>query len=96
MRSEFLLVRLQEQHPILKSARSVLHSEINAHTLPSSDGNNKDVKWTNTQWNSCWDTSTLSQVSNYDGVVLKIYLDHKFQWPQEDFNCKSFAYEVVA
>ena len=26
-----------------------------------------------------------------DGVVLEIYLDHKFQWPQEDLNCESSA-----
>ena len=26
----------------------------------------------------CWDTSTSCQVSNCDGVVLKICLDHKF------------------
>ena len=25
-----------------------------------------------------WDTSTLSQVSNCNGAVLEIYLDHKF------------------
>ena len=30
-----------------------------------------------------WDTSTSSQVSNCNGVALEIYLDHKFQWPQE-------------
>ena len=35
----------------------------------------------------CWDTSTLSQV--------EIHMDHKFQWPQEFFNCESFAYKVV-
>ena len=28
---------------------------------------------------SCCDTSTSSQVSNCDGVVLEIYLYHKFQ-----------------
>ena len=43
----------------------------------------------------CWDTSTSSQVSNCDGVVLEIYLDHKFQWPQEGLNCEFLAYEVV-
>ena len=42
-----------------------------------------------------WDTSTSSQVSNCDGFVLEIYLDHKFQWPQEGLNCESLAYEVV-
>ena len=31
-----------------------------------------------------------------DSVVLEIYLDYKFQWPQEDFNCESLAYEVVS
>ena len=43
-----------------------------------------------------WDTSTSSQVSNCDGVVLEIDLDHKFQWPQENLNCESRAYEVVS
>ena len=33
--------------------------------------------------------------SNYDGVVLKIYLNHKFEAPQEGLNCESLAYEVV-
>ena len=41
-----------------------------------------------------WDTSTSPQVSHCDGVVLKIYLDRKFQWPQEGLNCESFSYEV--
>ena len=45
--------------------------------------------------NTWRDTLTLSQVSNCDGVVFKIYLDHKFQCPQEGLNCKSLAYEVV-
>ena len=31
----------------------------------------------------------------YDGVVLEIYLDHKFQWPQECLNCESLAYGAV-
>ena len=26
-----------------------------------------------------WDTSNLSQVSNCDGSMLDVYLDHKFQ-----------------
>ena len=42
-----------------------------------------------------WDTSASSQVSNCDGVVLEVCLDHKFQWPQEGLNCESLAYEVV-
>ena len=36
-----------------------------------------------------WDTSY------WDGVVLEIYLDHKFQWPQEGLNSKSFVYETA-
>ena len=43
----------------------------------------------------CWDTSTLSKVLNCDGVVLEIYLDHKFQWPEEGLKCRSLAYEIV-
>ena len=38
---------------------------------------------------------TSSQVSNSSGVVLEIYLDHKYQWPQEGLNCESVAYEEV-
>ena len=30
-----------------------------------------------------------------DDAVLEIYLDHKFQWPQEGFNFESLAREVV-
>ena len=34
-------------------------------------------------------------VSTYcDGVVLEIYLDAKFQWPQEGLDCESLAYKV--
>ena len=43
----------------------------------------------------CWDSSIFSQGSNCDGVVLKIYLDYKFQWPQEGLYNESLAYEVV-
>ena len=32
---------------------------------------------------------------NCDGVVLVIYLNHKFQWPQEALNGESLVYEVV-
>ena len=39
--------------------------------------------------------STSGQVSNCDGVVLEIYLDHKFRRPQEGFNCESLTNEVV-
>ena len=42
-----------------------------------------------------WNTSTSIQVSNYDGVVLEIYLDHKFQWPQEGWTANHLTYEVV-
>ena len=42
------------------------------------------------------DTSTSSQVLNCDGAVLKIYLNHKIQWPQEGLNSESLAYEIVA
>ena len=38
-----------------------------------------------------WDTSTPRQVSNCDGAVLEIYLDQKFQWLQEGFNCEPLA-----
>ena len=42
-----------------------------------------------------WDTWTSSWVSNFDDVVVEIYLDHKFQWPQEGLNCESLAYDVL-
>ena len=42
-----------------------------------------------------WDTWTSGQASNCDGIVLEIYLDHKFQWAQVGLNCESLAYEVV-
>ena len=52
---------------------------------------------------SDWDTRTISldfvPISLLfifcDGAVLEIYLDLKFQWPQEGLNCESLAYEVV-
>ena len=47
-------------------------------------------------WNSfSWDTSYSRKVSNCDSIELEIYLDHKFQWPQEGQSFKSLAYEVV-
>ena len=35
-----------------------------------------------------------SFVSNYDGVMLEIYLDHKFPWRHEGLNCESLAHEA--
>ena len=32
---------------------------------------------------------------NCDGAALEIYLESKFQWPQEGLNYESIAYEVV-
>ena len=40
-------------------------------------------------------TGSKDSVPMCDGVVLKIYLDHPFQWPQEGLNCESLAYKVV-
>ena len=31
-----------------------------------------------------WDTSTLDQVSNFNGVMLEIISDHKFQGPHDN------------
>ena len=31
-----------------------------------------------------------------DGAVLKIYLDHKIQWPQEGFNCEFLEHDTIA
>ena len=45
--------------------------------------------------NHDWDTSTLNQVSNCNGVMFEIYLDPKFQGPQEVLNCESLVYEAV-
>ena len=50
--------------------------------------------WTK-NWVEINNDSTPSQALNCDGVVLKIYLDHNFQWPQEGLNSKFLAYEVV-
>ena len=36
-----------------------------------------------------------SGILKFDGVVLEIYLDHRFQWPQECLKCESLTYEVV-
>ena len=38
------------------------------------------------------DTPTSSQVSKCDGIVLEIYLDHKFQWPQEGLSLKKIGH----
>ena len=45
----------------------------------------------------CLDNVEISEPSfiNYDGAMLEIYLDRKFQWPQEGLNCESLACEVV-
>ena len=51
--------------------------------------------WTSLPKSILRDTSTSSEVSNCDGVVLEIYLDNNFQWPQEDLNCESLAYKVA-
>ena len=42
-----------------------------------------------------WDTSTSRQISNCDGINLKICFGQKFQWPQEGLNCESPAYKVI-
>ena len=36
------------------------------------------------------------KMANCDGIILEIYSDLKFQWPQEGLNYESLAYEVVA
>ena len=37
-----------------------------------------------------WVSSTMQKLrKNYDGVMLEIYLDHKFLWLQEGLNCES-------
>ena len=41
----------------------------------------------------CSDSLALSRVSICNGVLLKICLDHKFQWPQACLNCESFVCE---
>ena len=41
-----------------------------------------------------WDTSTSSQFWNCNGVVLEIYLNHKFHWAQEGLNCEPLTYHV--
>ena len=34
-------------------------------------------------------------LNDCDSVVLEVYLDHKFQWPQVGLNCESLKYDVV-
>ena len=51
--------------------------------MKSMDGKYDRILWTKTINENC------------NGVVLEIYLGHKFQWPQEGLNCESLAYEVV-
>ena len=41
-----------------------------------------------------FDISTSSHISNCDGAVLEIYLDHKSQQLQEGLDCKSLVQEV--
>ena len=40
-------------------------------------------------------TGSKDSVPICDGVMLKIYLEHTFQWPQERLNYESLAYKVV-
>ena len=43
-----------------------------------------------------WRTNLNADLNIYcDGVVLEIYLDYKFHWPQGGLNYESLAYEVV-
>ena len=37
--------------------------------------------------NGFWMDKSEDYYDLWDGVVLEIYLDHKFQWPQEGLNC---------
>ena len=46
-------------------------------------------------WLESLGNSSIFVIYNFDGVVLEIYLDHKFQWPQEGLNYECLAYEVV-
>ena len=39
--------------------------------------------------------NNYSNNNNNSGIVLEIYLDHKFQQPQEGLNCESLAYKIV-
>ena len=60
-----------------------------------SDFWNKSVCNTTYLFNLIWDTSISSLISNCDGVVLEICMDHKFQWQQEGLICEFLVYEVV-
>ena len=41
--------------------------------------------------------TSIVYIGDYcDGVLLEIYLDNKFQWPQDGMNRESLASEVVA
>lgn len=41
------------------------------------------------------DASTLSQVSNWNGVEMEIYLGHKFHRLHKGLRCESLSYDVV-
>ena len=45
--------------------------------------------------NPSWDTSTSSQVSNFDDAVLEIYMVNKFQWPSKCLKNKPLLSDVV-
>ena len=51
----------------------------------------------NQQFQKSTKTTSFANLILVSAVVsmLKIYLNHKFQWPQESLNCKSVEYEVV-
>ena len=36
----------------------------------------------------------FNQILNCDGAVLKILIDHKFQWPQGGLNCEPLIHNA--
>ena len=44
---------------------------------------------------SCYKLFSFLRYLNCNDVVLEIYLDHKFQLPQEGWKCESLSYKVI-
>ena len=53
------------------------------------------IEWLVSKWKTTLVWNELSSSSSCDGAMHEIFLNHKFQWPQEGLNSEFIAYEVV-
>ena len=53
------------------------------------------ISFMNIFWSSFLASFLLSFIPYCGGVVLQLYLDHKFHWPQEGLSCELLVYKVV-